>query len=124
MAGDVGVEARSLPKDPSWVSRKIKEVARDLPAHGWKVSLGHSGLRSIEFIPCAAAVPARREFAIVEGVDGVQGEEGRGPWHTGQDGPESVGSQDELLTLDTMDTNSEHSLEGGPDEFSEGEEIF
>ncbi len=46
-AASAGVDERSLPRDASWLSRRLKELAKDLEVCGWKVHLEHSGDRRI-----------------------------------------------------------------------------
>ena len=45
------VDERELPRSANWCSRRLKEIAKDLRAEGWKVHLGHSGNRLLSITP-------------------------------------------------------------------------
>ena len=46
-----GVDERELPRSANWLSRRLKEIAKDLRANGWKVHLGHSEKRLLSITP-------------------------------------------------------------------------
>ena len=95
VAPGVGVDEKSLLRNPSWLSRRVKEIAKDLQVEGWIVEMEHSGERRITFRPRDQIRPH------VLDVDGEPNK--RIPAHSE--------NYEDFSELDTMDTisSAQHS---------------
>jgi hypothetical protein len=51
VASVMDLHEKSLPREPSWLSRILHELGRDFAVYGWRLEFVHSGDRSLRFIP-------------------------------------------------------------------------